>query len=336
MKAAEERLIQVMDRVMVGVKASPPIGLDPWFLEYFGEYFDPAARRRYVRAVLYDLELAGIDPEGGILVDAGSGFGVTLLLLAALAPRAAFGFESFGPMARTAVRLQQAFAPDLPAATVSGSVHALPLPSASVRFIYCNEALSHFREPDLFLDECARVLAPGGKLMVCDGNNALNAATVARARQIWHRFEYGPPSADFFGHKIGTPYTQRRLQILDQALPEADAVTLQQMAWATYGRSGADIVATARRLQAAEELPSSAPEIVTTPVDPDKGDYIERLIDARELRAELERRGFTVRVYAHYGGARSDLLRLLNGVLRSLSPLTLRWARSVKLVAERV
>lgn len=335
MNAAESRLLEVMDRVMTGAADAPPAGIDPWFFDYFVEYREPEARRRYVRALLYDLRLAGVDPAGGVLLDAGSGFGVTLLLLAALGPRAAFGFESFRPMACTAGRLAAAFAPTLPVATIQGSVHDMPLPPASVRFIYCNEALSHFREPELFLDECARVLEPGGRLMICDGNNALNPATVARVRQIWHRFEYGPPSDDFFGHRIGTPYTQRRLQILDQALPEADAVMLQQMAWGTYGRSGADIVATARRLVEREELPSSAPEIVTTPVDPDKGDYIERLIDARQLSLALAKRGFRVRVHAHFGGARNDLIRGINEVLRRLSPLTVHWARSVKIVAER-
>ncbi|MDZ4806226.1 MAG: methyltransferase domain-containing protein [Candidatus Eisenbacteria bacterium] len=313
-----------------------PAEIDPWFYDYFGELVEPAARQRYARAVAADLELAGVDPSGRVVLDAGSGFGITLLCLAALAPRLAAGLEAFRPMALTSVRLCARLGPGLPAAVVRGSVAAFPFARGSVDFIYCNEALSHFLDRNAFYDECARVLKPGGKLMICDGNNALNPGTVARVRQIWKRFEEGPPIDDLFGHRIERPYRDRRREMIDVALPELGETVLDRLAWGTFGRHGADILIEARRILASGQLPEAPPVVDRSPVDPVKGDHIESLVDAGELRAQLEPRGFLVQVHAHFGGARSPILAAVNQLLRAASFVTLPWARSVKIVATRV
>ncbi|TPW14080.1 MAG: type 11 methyltransferase [bacterium] len=313
-----------------------PADIDPWFFDYFGELVEPAGRRRYARAIAADLRLAGIDPAGRIVLDAGSGFGITLLCLAALKPRLAAGLEAFRPMARTSVRLCARLGKGLPAAVVRGSVAAFPFAAGSVDFIYCNEALSHFLDRNAFYDECARVLAPGGKLMICDGNNALNSRTVARVRQIWRRFEEGPPSDNLFGHRIERPYRERRREMIARALPDQPEGVLDQLAWGTFGRHGADIIVEAQRLVASGQLPEAPPAVDRSPVDPVKGDHIESLVDAGEIRAQLEPRGFTVRAHAHFGGARSPVIAAVNRVLRLASAVTLPLARSVKIVATRV
>jgi len=313
-----------------------PRDIDPWFFDYFGELVEPAARQRYARAVAADLELAGIDPAGRVLLDAGSGFGITLLCLASLKPRLAAGLEAFRPMATTSSRLCARLGPGLPVAVVRGSVAAFPFATGTVDFIYCNEALSHFLDRNSFYDESARVLKPGGKLMICDGNNALNPRTVARVRQIWKHFEEGPPIDDLFGHRIEQPYRDRRRAMIAAALPGQPDVVLDRLAWGTFGRHGADIAAEAARLLASGKLPEAPPVIDRSPVDPVKGDHIESLVDAGEIRAQLVPRGFRVLAHAHFGGARSPMIAAVNGVLRMASAVTLPFARSVKIVATRL
>ncbi|HEX7880593.1 MAG TPA: class I SAM-dependent methyltransferase [Candidatus Eisenbacteria bacterium] len=326
-KFLDERLPALFD--------ARPADIDPWFFDYFGELARPEARRRYARAVAADLQLARFEPAGKVMLDAGSGFGITLLCFAALRPRAAFGLEAFRPMAETSSRLRRQLAPAFPAVVLRGSVTAFPLPRASVDFIYCNEALSHFLDRDAFYDESARVLRPGGILMICDGNNGLNARTVARVHQIWKHFEEGPPMDDLHGHRIEVPYRDRRREMIARVITGQDASTLDRLAWGTFGRHGAGITDEARRLLAEGNLPAAPPVVDRSPVDPVKGDHIESLVDARDLEARLSSRGFRVTTWAHFGGARSPLVAGVNRLLRAASHFTLPWARSVKIVATR-
>ena len=48
----------------------------------------------------------------------------------------------------------------------SGSAEQIPLPDSSVDVVVSFETIEHVRDPGRFLDECARVLAPGGRLVI--------------------------------------------------------------------------------------------------------------------------------------------------------------------------
>jgi SAM-dependent methyltransferase len=238
-------------------------------------------------------------------------------------------------MARSAEALRRRYAPNLPAGVVRGSVHALPLPDRSLDFVYCNEALSHFLRPSAFLAEAARVLRPGGRLLVCDGNNAQNPRTVSHVREIWRRFEEGPPTPDLHGHRIETPYRARRAAMIARARPELDPETVERLAWGTFGRHGRDVLERAEALLASRALPEAPPAVDRSPVDPEKGYLIENLIHGGELARELRALGFAVRVHAHFGGARSPWIAAANSVLRALGPGMIPFARSIKVVAVR-
>lgn len=276
-----------------------------------------------------------MDVRGRVVVDAGSGFGVQLLCFAALGAAPAIGIEAFGPMAATSARLAARYAPSFPATVLRGSVSEMPLPDGRADFVYCNEALSHFIDPPGFLCECSRVLRRGGRLMICDGNNAANLRTVARVHAIWKAFEEGPPSADVFGHRVDRTYRERRRRMLARSLAGVEEPVLERLAWGTFGLSGAAIVAKARELLESGRLPDAPPAVDRSPVDPEKGDHIENLIDPRALAGELCRLGFDVRVLAHFGGARSGWVSVANRALRAMTPVTLPYARSVKVVATR-
>lgn len=51
-------------------------------------------------------------------------------------------------------------------ADVHGSADALPFPDASFDTVLCTQVLEHVPKPDAVLEECARVLRPGGTLIV--------------------------------------------------------------------------------------------------------------------------------------------------------------------------
>ena len=51
-----------------------------------------------------------------------------------------------------------------------GDAQKIPLPDASVEVVVSFETIEHLTRPDLFLDECVRVLAPGGVCIVSTPN----------------------------------------------------------------------------------------------------------------------------------------------------------------------
>ncbi len=312
-----------------------PSAVSPWFYDYFEELTSDSGRSRYARALQADLNLARVSPEGKIVMDAGSGFGVTLLCLASLNPRMALGLEVFRTMSSSSEVLRSRYAEALPAAILRGSVHDAPLRDESIDFIYCNEAYSHFRYPAEFLREAGRLLKPGGTLMICDGNNGLNPRTVRRVLEIWKRFEEGPPGDDIHGHRVEVPYRDRRRALIAEEITGLSDDTLDRLAWGTFRLHGSQIMTEARRLLASGALPEAPPRVDVSPVDPVKGDFIENLLYPEEIARSLREQGFSVKVYAHFAGARSPLLAAVNSVLRSMTPWTIRLARSVKIVATR-
>lgn len=324
-----------LDSWVPAVFAEKPAWVDPWFYDYFSELPAPSGTRRYARALAQDLKLAGFHPRGHTVLDAGSGFGVTLACLAHLGAEKAWGIEAFAPMAASSRKLLEHVAPDLPVEIVEGSVHAMPFPDSSVDFIYCYEAISHFLNPSHFLKEAHRVLHPGGLLLISDGNNGANRATVREVHEVWRAFEQGPGNRELHGHRIGTPYEDVRVDMLRAAGLSQDETELRRLAWGTFGRHGDDVLSYARELQQRGSAPAERPPVTACPVDPRKGDHIENLMMPEELRSQLEDLGFQVSVYAHFGGARGPLYAAANRMLRAFSSLTLPYARGLKVVAKK-
>lgn len=118
------------------------------------------------------LNLSGLAP-GSRVLDVGCGGGATLALLEELgyAPR---GIDAFpGPC---------------PAAD-EGDAHALPYGDRAFSGVLMECCLSDFREPDLALSEAARVLEPGGKLLLSDVYARAEAALCPFRVEPWERVE---------------------------------------------------------------------------------------------------------------------------------------------------
>lgn len=57
----------------------------------------------------------------------------------------------------------------------TGDAHAIPLAHGSIDVIVTFETIEHIRRPEAFLDECVRVLAPKGLLIVSTPNKAAHS-----------------------------------------------------------------------------------------------------------------------------------------------------------------
>lgn len=108
-------------------------------------------------------------PLGGRVLDLGCGEGATLYHLGA--PRGAVGVDLFPRK----IAFAQA---TLPQCTfIAASVYALPFDAQSFDHILVRDVVHHLEHPARFFDECARVLAPGGRIDVLEPcrNNPLIA-----------------------------------------------------------------------------------------------------------------------------------------------------------------
>ena len=171
--------------------------------------------------------------------------------------------------------------------------------------------------------------------MICDANNAANPIIVRRTHAVWKAFEEGPPTDNIFGHSVKHSYRERRRQIIAERWPALEERILERLVWGTFGLHRESIIQRAEEMLATGIIPESPFPLNRVPIDPDKGDCIENLIHPHALRDELRNLGFSVKVYAHFGGSKGPLYAAANRILRAFSPVTLGRARAFKIVAAK-
>ncbi|WP_327699615.1 methyltransferase domain-containing protein [Streptomyces sp. NBC_00459] len=114
---------------------------------------------------------SALDPwPGEQVIDVGSGTGSqTLALAAAVGPTGdTVGIEANPALREVAER--RAAAAGSTARFLDGDALALPLPDATVDVVWCERVLQHLSEPDRAVGEIARVLCPGGRVVLIDSD----------------------------------------------------------------------------------------------------------------------------------------------------------------------
>lgn len=312
---------------------STPEGVDPWFHKYHGDLLDDRGLRTWTRAKqqLFGL-IGGI--RGREVVDAGSGFGMVSNLMACWGASRVWAVEVHTPMIEAHRRvLDTHFRPIADRVhPVRADASRLPLEDASVDVVISIEAISHYFDVDSFLDECARVLRPGGFVVVSDGNNGANPRIRAHTMELWQRFEEGP-EGPFGDHVVPETMLARRVRAVRKHFPSLPLAEVESYAKGTAGLDEVAIVDAVRGHQAGGQAPSHFYKRGDCPREPFWGYWLERLFDPRDLARELDRRGFRGLALPHYGGASNDLVLAANIALRALP--TFRFARAFRVVGRK-
>lgn len=308
---------------------------DPELWSYYPQLRSRAGCEQETRYV-YDLcRLARFDPQGKRVLDAGCGFGLQLIVLHFMGAAEAHGFDISTTRLQTFQRLIEDFHLHGVYAQLA-SLDEVDYAPESFDLILSNEAISHYPDVDLFLERAARWLRRGGVLIVADGNNASNPRLAAHTRQLWQRFENGP-SGNFAGHTIKMPYAEQRAEIIRAAFPDLSPDTVLWLAQRTSRMTRPAILQAVEQYLKTNTPPTALYDPTQCPVNPYSGAVIERLFHPVELAHHMERFGFRGRAYAYFGGAGGNpVVRLANALLMRLTPLTLRWAKSFRVVAVRV
>lgn len=332
-------MIPVPPSFIAGVRRSlahPPSDIDPWFGRYYDDLGSELGLVTYLRAKQQLLGLVGgwRSVQGKRVLDAGSGFGMVSNLMAAWGARHVLALELFPPMAETHRRVLAAHFPELVEriSIVEGDVKRVPVRPGSVDLLLSIEAISHYHDVDAFLDECARVVRPGGHLLISDGNNGANPGLRRFTVDLWERYELGP-AGRFGDREVGDSMLDRRHQIIAATFPGLPSERVRALAEGTSGMVRDEIVRAVQEHLAGGPAPAKRYRRGELPRDPLHGYVLEALFDPPELAARLARRGFEAHAVPHYGGARNDLLLAADRVLRQLPGF--RFARAFRVVARR-
>lgn len=311
----------------------------PFFYHYCRNISDLGQFTHYVRNATFLFDLAKRPIKGAKILDVGCGFGIDAMIFSCYGASEVSGIDFNADWIDTIHAYMKDLNWDLPIHTKQGDAAKLEYPDNTFDVALSVEAISHYHNVDSFIKEAYRVLKPGGTLIVSDGNNGANPMIKNKTYDIWKRFEHGPTTAEgelFHGHQIKQSFIDMRKDIISESFPKLSLEEVAELAKNTFAMGKPEIV------EACEEYVNSGqkPNRPFTPrvpaFNPKKNDYIERLFDPRDLAKDMEKLGFSVKAYSHFGGAgKQDFVGTANAVLRAFSPVTLWAARAFKIVATK-
>lgn len=311
---------------------------DPDLEAYHGAWRDDeshaAALARYHADLL---ALAGVDPAGRSVLDAGCGYGFTLLLYGLLGASELHGID----VDRARIATVDAYRDLLPAELAErlrvsfGDVAKLEFADSSLDLMLSIEAVGVYLDLEAFVAEAARVLRPGGTLLIAEANNALNRRLRSQTVDIWEAYERGRPGEVVYGHRIVGPYVERRADLISASHPDLDDARVRGLAERTSGMTAEQIEAAVAAHLAGGPEPDSPYSTGDLPIAPE-GIAVERMVDPYELARMLEDHGFSSRVVGYWGGAGGGVpVRLANRLLGLGGRLTVRTAPAFRVVATR-
>lgn len=311
---------------------------DPWIYRYYKSLETPAGVSKYVRHMRGIIDFAQMDVKGKAVLDAGCGFGLSLVLLGIMGAEKLCGFDLYENMVNTVNSYKKLLPDGLDKRMQVEQADAAAMPYEDNQFdlVISIEAVSHYLDNEAFLTEAHRVLKPGGVLLITDGNNGRNPTIRQNTAQIWEAFEHGEEGQELFGHIIEVPFVLKRERFIKEKYPQLDDQDVAELAKGTSGLTRDDIINRCESFLANGEKPNQYYKLGDLPVDPIKCDVIERLFDPYELAKELEDIGFRTRVTGYWGGASGKPhLRLANSVLSKLSYFTISTAQEFRIAARK-
>jgi SAM-dependent methyltransferase len=294
---------------------------------------DPVSGPRLFELLRYELRVAEVDLRDRVVMDAGCGSGIFSVMFATLGARRIEAFDLFDDNIQALQALARRF--NLPIRTHLGDAQACALEAASVDFIYCVEAISHFSDWQAFAREACRVLAPDGCLCIGDGNNGANPIIVRHVHDDWEASECGPFTAHRFPEGANSPYLFRRWMIIRRAFPGLLDDEVFQLGMRTAGLGGDALLEACRQFLQFQAWPDIGYRRGMSQRRPEDAQRNEEPLDPRRVAAYLDELGVPATVRPHFGHGRSRLLPALNEFAARMGPLALVAAPRYLVLARR-
>lgn len=190
----------------------------------------------------FDKSIVELIPSGiaeKIVLDFGAKYGHTAPLFMALGAKSTIHADTVSEYVETGRRIIGALYPDT-ARFMRVENCLIALAPESVDVIVVNEVISHINPAYLenFYAEAARVLSPGGYMLISDGNNWANEWVRSVLPDLWDAWENGPAGRKSDRDKVTEPFIERRRAIARSARPDLGAEAVERFARNTSGMFG--------------------------------------------------------------------------------------------------
>lgn len=312
-------------------------GYPEFFYYYCRKVKDKSVFEKHVLNIKYMFDLTKRPIKDAVILDVGCGFGIDSMIMAGLGAREVCGIDVNPSWVESIEKYMRELNWNLPIKVKVADAAKLPYPDNTFDFLISVEAISHYRNVEGFFKEAHRVMKRGGCLIISDANNGANPFIRSKTEDIWQRFEFGPPTASFHGHRIQKSFRDMRREIIVEHFPQLKTEEVEKLVDNTFAMGSDAIINACQRFIKDGALPNSKFTKGAPAFNPVMNDYIERVFDPLRLAKQLQAVGFDVKVHAHFGGAgRNDLVGLTNSFLRFFSPITIYAARVYKIVAVKL
>jgi SAM-dependent methyltransferase len=255
---------------------------------------------------------------GSTGVDFGCWTGLGTSILASFGAARVFAAELNAETMRFGPRWAQHFGLDA-LRFVWNARGVVPLPDAAVDWVYVNQVFCNM-PPDGFdqaIGQIARLLKPGGVLVLCDSNNPHCPATLERLERVYRTRELGDGDE---ARPAGALYTQRLRRVLELA-PDAAPEDAARVAANTCYLGGAELDRAILRWRLSGVEPASPFRggWWPAPVNPKVGIAAGNITDPFDLASRLGRAGFDTTINTSAAPGPTDPAELLERMTGSQS-----------------
>jgi len=283
--------IQKFRELLNTPRASLEKEFSPYFYRYLGRYKNLKKWNAYVMQSNYFFEKTMA--KDAKVLDLGCGFGMMATLFRLFGSEEVVGYD----LNTEKIGLFQKLISYIGSETnnvkpVLGDSTRIKYPDEYFDVVITNETLSHVREMESTIDEVNRVLKPGGRFLIRDGNNSLFLWGRVRRRMFWHRVEKGPVDhSSFRSTDIPLPFLEVRKKMIFERFPEMDLEELDLLSKETLGLYGDEIYEAVIEFERTGKI-SKHPEFPYR--NPITGEFPEREINPIKLKVMLRERGFEI------------------------------------------